>query len=311
MNERLIESQPRGGEKIPVDVDTHVNALLAFENGVQGSLMTSFDVWDSQTPRLEIYGEQGTLCIADPDPTDGINIFGGQVLLQNPRNGKVGLSPSCTKSPEHWHVAENTHNFNEDTRGIGLVDLAYAVKNQRPARASGKMAQHVCEIMFGILESSKTGQFSEIESRCDIPAPLPVDFLGVSNEMSVTTLDFSEPFFTVKYVTDEKNIPINEKTIVLNLSEQPLRIESQTLSKFQSVIALNTVIPNMEKGVLVERFASYDDEAALLDAVRKLWPLAYEIRREERLKGVGHYMSPKSAIGNIQFSMYFRLFRAA
>ncbi|MDD1796334.1 hypothetical protein LRP50_24745 [Enterovibrio sp. ZSDZ42] len=123
--------------------------------------------------------------------------------------------------------------------------------------------------------------------------------------MSVTTLDFSEPFFTVKYVTDEKNIPINEKTIVLNLSEQPLQIESQTLSTFQSVIALNTVITNMQKGVLVERFASYDDEPALLDAVRKLWPLAYEIRREERLKGVGHYMSPKSAIGNIQFSMYF------
>lgn len=137
--------------------------------------MTSFDVWDSQTPRLEIYGEQGTLCIADPDPTDGINIFGGQVLYKTRETARWVYRPRVPNL-EHWHVAENTHNFNEDTRGIGLVDLAYAVKNQRPARASGKMAQHVCEIMFGILESSKTGQFSEIESRCDIPAPLPVDF---------------------------------------------------------------------------------------------------------------------------------------
>ncbi|MBE1275904.1 gfo/Idh/MocA family oxidoreductase [Enterovibrio baiacu] len=175
LNERLIESQPRRGEKIPVDVDTHVNALLAFENDVQGSLMTSFDVWDSQTPRLEIYGEQGTLCIADPDPTDGINIFGGQVLYKTRETARWVYRPRVPNL-EHWQVAENTHNFNEETRGIGLVDLTYAVKNQRPARASGEMAQHVCEIMFGILESSKTGQFSEIESRCDIPAPLPVDF---------------------------------------------------------------------------------------------------------------------------------------
>ena len=39
-----------------------------------------FDILDSQLPRLEIYGTEGTICIPDPDPVDGPNIFGGEVL---------------------------------------------------------------------------------------------------------------------------------------------------------------------------------------------------------------------------------------
>ena len=42
----------------------------------------SFDVWESETPRLEIYGTKGTLCIPDPDPGDGANIFHGPVWLR-------------------------------------------------------------------------------------------------------------------------------------------------------------------------------------------------------------------------------------
>ena len=60
----------------------------------------------------------------------------------------------------------------------------------------------------------------------------------------------------------------------------------------------------MEKGVLVERFSDYPDEAALFEEVKKAWPLAYDIRKEERLKGVSHYLSPKAILGNIRLSMY-------
>ena len=31
-----------------VEVDTHVCGMLEFADGVIGSLMTSFDIWDSQ-----------------------------------------------------------------------------------------------------------------------------------------------------------------------------------------------------------------------------------------------------------------------
>jgi len=174
-HERMIESQPRYGELMPVEVDTHVCGTLEFANGVIGSLMMSFDIWDSQLPRLEIYGENGTLCIADPDPTDGTNIFGGQVLYKTRETARWSYRPRVPNL-EHWNVAENSHGYNQDTRGLGLVDLAYAVKDKRPPRASAEIAHHVCEIMFGILESSKNGAYSVLKSSCNMPAPLPEDF---------------------------------------------------------------------------------------------------------------------------------------
>lgn len=122
--------------------------------------------------------------------------------------------------------------------------------------------------------------------------------------MSIKTLDFVEPFFTVKYLLNEGEYPVGEKSIIINLSEKPIKIQDQQLGFFQSVVVTNTSICKVERGVLVERFSDYVDEKAFLDEVKKTWPLAYDIRKEERLKGVSHYMSPKISLGNIDLSMY-------
>ena len=122
--------------------------------------------------------------------------------------------------------------------------------------------------------------------------------------MSIKTLDFVEPFFTVKYLLNEGEYPVGEKSIIVNLSEKPIKIQDQQLGFFQSVVVTNTSICEVERGVLVERFSDYVDEKAFLDEVKKTWPLAYDIRKEERLKGVSHYMSPKISLGNIDLSMY-------
>lgn len=122
--------------------------------------------------------------------------------------------------------------------------------------------------------------------------------------MSTEVLDFAEPFFSVKYLQNESECQIGESCILINISEQPIRIQDQKLACFQSVVVTNTTIKDVQKAVLVERFASYDDEDALLERVRGTWPLAYDIRKEERLKGVSHYLSPKVNRGNINFSMY-------
>lgn len=122
--------------------------------------------------------------------------------------------------------------------------------------------------------------------------------------MSVEVLDFSEPFFTVKYVRDEQNYQVDESTILVNISEQPIKIQDQKLTSLQSVVVTNTKIHDVERGILVERFARYVDEKALFEEVIKSWPLAYDIRKEERLKGVSHYLSPKAILGNLSLSMY-------
>ncbi|MGY3571566.1 Gfo/Idh/MocA family protein [Vibrio paucivorans] len=174
-NQRLIESKPRTGEYIDVEVDTHINSLLEFENGVTGMMMTSFDVWDSQLPRLEIYGTEGTLCINDPDPTDGTNIFGGEVLYKTKETARWNYRPRV-QGLEAWSVADDQHRFSEDSRGLGLVDLAYAAIKGRAPRASGEMALHVCDIMESIVRSNQSGQFEHISTDCSTPTLLPTDF---------------------------------------------------------------------------------------------------------------------------------------
>ena len=58
--ERLITSQPKAGTRISVDVPTHVTGLLEFADGATGMIMTSFDVWASELPIIEIHGTEGT-----------------------------------------------------------------------------------------------------------------------------------------------------------------------------------------------------------------------------------------------------------
>lgn len=100
-DKRTIESKPKYGETIDVEVDTHVVGLLEFSNGVTGTLMMSFDVWDSQLPRLEIYGEKGSISISDIDPTDGPNIFEGPVYYKTKETARWNYRPRVS-GLENW-----------------------------------------------------------------------------------------------------------------------------------------------------------------------------------------------------------------
>ena len=172
---RMIENGPRHGEWMPVEVDTHSLSLLEFDSGVIGSMMISFDIWDSETPRFEIYGEEGTICIADPDPVHGANIFGGEVLYRTRDSARWTHQPR-PQGRDSWQVAACHHGYNLNSRGLGLLDLAHAVAERRPPRASGALACHVFEVMDAIAASPAAGRFKEIDSRCDRPDPLPLSF---------------------------------------------------------------------------------------------------------------------------------------
>ncbi len=173
--QRLIENGARNGQLIPVEVDTHVEGLLAFESGAIGSITMSFDIWDSEMPRLEIHGELGSICIPDPDPVHGANLFQGEVWYRTRDTARWTHKPR-PQGREHWQIAENVHGLNEDSRGIGLVEMAQAIRAGRKPRASGELAYHVLEVMTGILASPQHGGFVAIESCPPIPTLLPTNF---------------------------------------------------------------------------------------------------------------------------------------
>lgn len=174
-DQRMIENGPRHGQMINVEVDTHSLSLLEFTSGVIGHMTMSFDVWDSETPRFEIYGEEGTISIFDPDPVHGANIFGGQVHLKTRKTSRWSHQPRPT-GREDWEVIPNVHGYNQDSRGLGLLDMAYAIRDSRPARASGELAYHVFDVMAAIEDAPQAGAYQEINSTCSKPAALPTSF---------------------------------------------------------------------------------------------------------------------------------------
>ncbi len=175
--ERMIENGPRHGEMMAVEVDTHCLSMFEFESGVTGQMMVSFDVWETETPRFEIYGEEGTICIPDPDPCDGANVFHGPVWYRTREESRWTMRPR-PRAPAHWRVARNTHGFNHDARGVGFLEMACAVRAGRTPRASAAFAFHVTEVMEAMLASSAKARFVDIESTCRRPDPLPETFPG-------------------------------------------------------------------------------------------------------------------------------------
>jgi len=151
--ERIATSEARKGERIPVEVATHIAGTLDFAAGPVVTLITSFDVWQHTLPHIEIYGSQGTLTIPDP------NRFDGMVKVWSAEKGS-------------WREEPLTHRTDVG-RGIGVADLAYAIRSGRAHRASGSLAYHVLDIMHAIEDSSREGVHITLASTCDQPAPLP------------------------------------------------------------------------------------------------------------------------------------------
>lgn len=153
--ERTITSKPKYGQTIRVNTPTHIAGVLDFENGAIGTLVTSFDVWAAQVPRIEIYGTLGSLSVPDP------NTFGGPVHVR-------------MHDSKEWSPVPLSHGYTDNSRGIAVADMANAIRSGRPHRANGDMGYHVLDIMQGILDASERGTHYELASGCERPTPLPL-----------------------------------------------------------------------------------------------------------------------------------------
>jgi predicted dehydrogenase len=143
--------------EIPVEVDTHVTAILEFSSGAVGTFIGSFDVWSHQLPSIEIYGALGTLSLPHP------NWYDGPVRIK-------------LNDDEDWHEVEPSFPLiqigaAEKVRGLGVVDLVQSKPGQ-PPRASGQVAFHVLEVLEGMRVSADRGSYIDIETHPERPAPV-------------------------------------------------------------------------------------------------------------------------------------------
>jgi predicted dehydrogenase len=152
-SERTITSKPKFGTKVSVEVPTHVATVADFASGAVGTMIMSFDLWEANLPRIEIYGSEGTLGVPDP------NGFEGPVRLWR-------------HDARQWREMPLTGEFAENWRGLGAADMARALREGRPHRANGELAYHVLEIMHAVHDASREGRHIELTSTCERPAPI-------------------------------------------------------------------------------------------------------------------------------------------
>ncbi len=156
--QRRITSKPKFGTMIEVNTPTHVAGVMDFCNGAIGTILTSFDIWHHQLPIIEIYGTTGTLQVPDP------NGFGGVIRIR-----RMGAAD--------WATIPLAYGYQENSRGLGVADMAAAIKANRPHRANGELAFHVLELMQGFLDASREQTYVQMKTQPDRPAALPLNLV--------------------------------------------------------------------------------------------------------------------------------------
>jgi len=152
----VFDEASQFGTTLKVESPTHVAGIIEFSGGVVCQFLTSSDVYGTGLPHIEIYGTEGSLRCPDP------NYFPGPVYLRTP-DSKELVALACQ------------HSYNQDSRGVGVADLAVAIKRGRPHRASGEMGAHVVDILNAIHESADEGRRIELQTTCARPEALPLD----------------------------------------------------------------------------------------------------------------------------------------
>ena len=176
-------AHPKYGDPFHVDTTTTIAGALEFANGCFGTILFSSD--SSNSDSFLIHGTEGTLIVFHP------NFYSGRVALR--RLSSVPAPPFAppppTPPPPEGFIVRGVssetdlpmlHGFLDNSRGIGLADMAYALRNGRRPRIHSDIGLHAFEIVDGILESARTGRIHEMTSTCERPKMLRTTALAGS-----------------------------------------------------------------------------------------------------------------------------------
>jgi predicted dehydrogenase len=150
--ERTIAAGPDAGTVFPVEVPTHVSVVTTFASGTVGTSVYSFDS-PQRRQLFEITGSDGVMEV----PVSG---FDGPTRL---------LTDTTPAASWQTRPAEGVPR----DRGVGVLELARAVRAGRPPRASGELAYHVLDIMLSVEESIDLGAPVTLSSTASSVPPIP------------------------------------------------------------------------------------------------------------------------------------------
>jgi predicted dehydrogenase len=149
------ERTHRDGWTFTLETPDFVVAALELADGVVARLTATFYVGPSKQRGLEFHGDEGSLYM----PTWGE--FNSRLELQE-RGGEYRTVPPLREPYDgiDWSRA--------------LTDLAEAIDDGRPHRASGDQAAHLVEVLEAVRTSLAEG--GAVEVRSDFPRPQPLEW---------------------------------------------------------------------------------------------------------------------------------------
>lgn len=159
--ERPDYSLDHFGESFQVECENLMTGILQFEGGMVGNIL-----FDSNSvfilpekPSLVLFGTMGVMYMADP------NRFGGDVRV-------------ILKGNNEPFTMQQSHAFSDECRGLGVAEMAWAMRMGRKNRASKEMAYHALDVLHGIVKSSETKSNQVIQSTFEKTPPIPRGYSG-------------------------------------------------------------------------------------------------------------------------------------
>lgn len=158
-----FELSPHFGETFDTPNESQFYSILELENGITGTISINADsVFFDQT-YFAIYGSKGILYCGCPD------WFPGELSIY-----KNTYDFAKAERPERV-VPENHFGFRTDTRGVGMVDMAWAIREGRKARASAETALHVLDVQECMIKSHENNSvFVDVSTTAERALPLTV-----------------------------------------------------------------------------------------------------------------------------------------
>ena len=141
--QRTLGAGPRAGQVVTVEVPTHAAAVLRFASGALATLTVGFESREQYLSGMCVFGTAGSLTLPDA------NAFGGDLFLAIGRD-----------KPEPVHYASYGAR---EARGLGIQDLAEALRENRQHRASGALALRVLEAAEALVRAGDEGRVVELD----------------------------------------------------------------------------------------------------------------------------------------------------
>ena len=170
------ELSPHYGETFDSPNESQFYSHLELENGISGTFAINSDSAFFDQTYFAIYGSKGILYLGNPD------WYNGDVYLYE---NTADFSKAFT--PERIHI-DNPYGYNTNSRGVGVADMAYAIRDGREMRASAERCYHVLDVQESMVKShEQNSAFVEVKSTCTKSRPLasPDDMADWTPERSL------------------------------------------------------------------------------------------------------------------------------